>query len=271
MVAYDVDIYAVPVRFDIERGQFDLYPTCVTTRKPVSGSVHIHVPSRGGYDLLDLVRTAMTDLEEVEKKASLTDRFKSHLLQMPPRQFGHKLRSEILFATLAGFLTLAYSPIYLLAYVGAQAIRLHDYKEFLQTRSEGKTSAHHGAVALRHVLEDDARFSLTEEDVLASFYDAYLCKGPAGIPDDDLALVLDFVVLHVPHLDLRFRGIYIHLLAYHRKLQQGIREVAPVQAFHVEELVVDPQTGDLRTIEFDRFATRAEMVQAYRAQRNRDV
>ena len=271
MVAYDVDLYAVPVRFDIERAQFDLYPTCVIAPKPVSGSVHIHVPSRRDYDLPDLVRTAMTDLEEVEKKASLIDRFKSHLLQMQPRYFGHKLRSEILFATATGFLTLAYSPIYLLAYAGAKAIKLHDYTNFLQTSPEGKTLAHHGAVALQNVLEDDATFSLTEEDVLASFDDAYLCKGPAGIPDDDLASVLNYMIQHAPRLDLRFRGIYAHLLAHHRKLRQGMREATLVQTFPVEELIVDPQTGDIRTIKFDRFATRAAMVRAYREQRNRDV
>ncbi len=218
MVAYDVDIYAVPVQIRPQGGHA-FFAYYAITERPLAGEVHVHVPSQYPPNLEGLLHRVYASNQVTVD--TLPDRlgfvFENKTLgnavhiglglgiaYMITRSIQHSLWGVPL-ALGAG--SLAWSA-------------LHYHERFHTAKKQAA-----GAVTtLVEVLHNDHIFHVEEEPILDSFYDAVLGEAPAGIPDARLAQGLRQLRALAPRgLDPSFSALYEAVLENYQRINRRER------------------------------------------------
>lgn len=265
MVAYDVDIYTVPVKIHSQGGPAFFALNAITER-PLTGEVRVHIPSKYPVDLGDLVYQVYTHNQRIveivpdglgpifENKALTTGMYLSLGLGI-----GYLIDKSVQHSPWGVPLVLGAGGLAWLALRYTK--RFHTAKK----QAEGTVKT------LAEVLHNNHIFHMEEEPILDSFSDAVLGEAPAGIPDARLAQCLGQLhSLAPPDLDPSFSALYEVVLENYRRIKRRERAHLSDEErgyVSIEKQVYDPKDKVLRPVHFRVFTDHHVMRAAFQQER----
>lgn len=262
MDSRNIHIYGVPVAYDAGRERFQLESVVVLGEQKLAPKVHVNVPDGyRGETVGDIVEGAGQFYEQSSSHmASFREWFqKKSNLEITNHFLVRLVAAGVCLADLGiGF------PIFTAGYTLVELAELSIAKiSFAEHRKEREF--------VHERLDDIKGRGIIQLDpaniLLTSFCEAYTNEGPAGVLDTNMAEALRYVV-NEPKIRLasRFEGMYKVLLKQYKRMELGDNDdlVTNESIMHVDATFTDGQTGADIPIVFDRFATRSDMVRAFR-------